>query len=127
MVFFDGASRNLRFSHTFARLLRGAIELNLVSDLINRDDGWAFTRVRKAIRIASEHHAKIVLSSGARSFEMIRSPFQLSALAITLGLNTEESIRAVSSTPSAIVAANRTKRASEYVEEGVKIVVRSRH
>jgi len=126
MVFFHGASRNLRFSHTFARLLRGAIELNLVSDLINRDDGWAFARLRKAIRVASDHHVKVVLSSGARSFEMVRSPFQISALAITLGLNQEDSIRAVSSTPSSIVTANRMKHASEYVEEGVKIVVPSR-
>jgi len=126
IVFFHGTSRNLRFSHTFARLLRGAIELNIVSDLINSDDGSAFARLRRAISVAREHRVKVVLSSGARSFEMVRSPFQMSSLAITLGLNPEDSIRAVSSTPWSIVAANRMKRASEYVEEGVKIVVPSR-
>jgi RNase P/RNase MRP subunit p30 len=57
---------------------------------------------------------------------MVRSPFQIGALAVTLGLNPEDSIRAISSTPSSIVAANRMKHASEYVEEGVKIVVPSR-
>ena len=126
VVFFDVANRNLRFSHTFARLLRGAVEFNLVSDLAGQGDVWAFSRIRKAIMVAREHHANVVLSSGARNHEMVRSPFQISALAMMLGLTREESLRGVSSAPLAIVTENRVKRSPEYVEEGVKIVVPSR-
>jgi RNase P/RNase MRP subunit p30 len=125
IVFFDVANRNLSFSHTFARLLRGAVEFNLVSDLLDQTDWWAFSKVHKAILVAREHHVKIILSSGARNYEMVRSPFQVSALAMTLGLTQEESIRGVSSTPLSIVRENRMKRAPEYVEQGVKIIIPS--
>ena len=126
VVFFDVANRNLRFSHTFARLLHGAVEFNLVSDLMGQGDGWAFSRIRKAISIAQEHHVNVILSSGARNSEMVRSPLQISALAMCLGLTREESIRGVSSAPMAIVTENRRKRAPGYVEDGVKIVVPAR-
>ena len=125
VVFFDVANRSLRFSHTFARLLRGAVEFNLVSDLLDPADGWVLSRTRKAMMVAREHHVNVVLSSGARNYAMVRSPFQISALATTLGLRQEESIRGVSSTPLSIVTENRKKHAPEYVEEGVKIVVPS--
>jgi RNase P/RNase MRP subunit p30 len=125
IVFFDVSNRNLRFSHSFARLLHGAIEFNLVSDLIGQGEGGGFSRVRRAIMVAKEHHVNVILSSGARKYDMIRSPFQMSALGTTLGLSKEESIRGVSSVPLSIVAGNREKRASDYVEEGVKIIVPS--
>lgn len=125
VVFFDVTNRNLRFSHTFARLLRGAVEFNLVSDLWDQGNVWAFSRIRRAMTIAREHHANVVLSSGARNYEMVRSPLQMSALATTLGLPQEEAIRGVSSVPLAIITENRKKRSPEYVEEGVRIVVPS--
>jgi len=125
VIFFDPVNPNLRFTHTFARLLRGAVEFNVMSDLLPQADSWAFLRVRRALAVAREHGDKIVLASGARNREMIRSPFQISAFATTLGLPTEEAIRGVSSAPESIVAENREKRAPHYVEEGVKIVVRS--
>lgn len=124
LVFFDSANSNFRFNHTLARLLHGALEFNLVSDLTQGDD-WAFARIRKAIMIAREHQVNVVLSSGAKGYEMVRTPFQISALAMTLGLSQEASIRGVSSTPSLIVTGNRKKRAPEYVEEGVQIVLPS--
>ena len=125
MVYFDVANRNTRFTHSFARLLRGAIEFNLVSDVVQPAESWAFSRMRKAMSIAREHRVQIVLSSGARSCEMIRSPLEITALATTLGLSEEESIRGVSSAPSSIVNENLKKRASNYIEEGVKIVIPS--
>ena len=125
VIYFDVANRNLRFTHSFARLLRGAIEFNLVSDVVERADSWTFSQLRRAMGIAREHRVKVVLSSGATSYEMIRSPLEISALATALGLTEEESIRGVSSAPSSIVDENRKKRAPEYVEEGVKIVVPS--
>jgi RNase P/RNase MRP subunit p30 len=123
VVFFDAANRSLRFSHSFARLLHGAIEFNVVSDLMDQHEGTSFSRVRRAIRVATEHHVKVLLSSGARSYEMVRSPFQISGLATSLGLNQHESIRGVSSMPLSIITGNREKRTPAYVEEGVKIVV----
>jgi RNase P/RNase MRP subunit p30 len=126
IVFFDPANRNLRFGHTFARLLHGAVEFNVVSELTGQSqlDGIVFSRLRKGIMVAREHHANIILSSGARDYAMIRSPLQISALGVTLGLSHEEAVRCVSSGPLSIVAENREKRAPEYVEEGVKVVAR---
>ena len=121
IVFFDIADRNLRFSHTFARLLHGAVEFNFVSDMVR--NSWAFSKIRKAILIAKEHHSDVVLSSGAKDQWMVRSPLQVRALAITLGLGEVASMRGVSSVPLAIVTDNRLRRSSDYVEEGVKIVV----
>jgi len=126
VVFFDAGNRNLRFTHTFARLLRGAVEFNLVSDLVDRGDVWALARMRKAVTVAKEHQVNVVLSSGARNYLMVRSPIQMSGLAMTLGLTQAEAIKAVSSTPSAIVTDNRRKRSPEYVEEGVSIILPSR-
>lgn len=123
LIFFDAVNNNTRFTHTFARLLRGALEFNVVSDLIQHPDGWVFSRIRKALRVASEHRVKVVLSSGARDHTMVRSPLEISALATVLGLTEEESIGGVSSAPSSIVVENSKKRSPKYVEEGVTIVV----
>jgi RNase P/RNase MRP subunit p30 len=125
IVFFDTTNRNVRFTHSLARVLHGALELNF-SDLMNQPEGWAFTKVRKAIAIAREHGVKVVLSSGARTPLMVRTPSELSALATTLGMKQDESTIAVSSLPLSIVATNVKKRAPEYVEEGVTIVVPTR-
>ena len=126
LVFLDAANRAFRFNHTLAHLLRGAVEFNIASDLVGQSDGAVLSRIRKAIMVAIEHSVKIVLSSGARSYEMVRTPFQMSAVGVALGLNQESSIRAVSYTPSVIVAENQRKRGPEYVEEGVRMIVPSR-
>ena len=123
IVFFNSANHSLRFTHTFARLLHGAIEFNLMSDLTEQPDTWAFLRIRRAIGVAQEHHVRVVLSSGARNHQMVRSPLQLMALATSLGLSRECSARGVSSEPSSILATNRAKRSPEFVEEGVKMII----
>ena len=125
MIFFDLADRNARFTHTYARLLRGAIEFNL-ADILRQSERWAVSGARKAIAIAREHHVSMVVSSGATVPFMVSSPTQISALINVLGATREESAAAVASTPLAFVAQNRMKRAPEYVEEGVKIVVPAR-
>jgi len=123
VVFFNASSQGLRFTHTFARLLHGAIEFNLVSDLIEQPDSGAFLRIRKAMSIAQEHNVRVVLSSGARHSQMVRSPLQLVALATSLGLSREIATRGVTSEPSSILATNLAKRSPEFVEEGVKMVI----
>ena len=122
MVFFNPTSRNLQFTHTFARLLGGAIEFNLVSDVVEQAGSFVFSRIRRAMMIAQEHGAMIVLSSGARNRQMVRSPIEISSLSTSLGLTQEEAIRGVSSAPSSIVSENRKKHAPAYVEEGVQMV-----
>jgi len=126
VVFFDPAMQNVRFSHSLARLLHGALELNLISSLLALPDISILLRIRKTIAVAQEHNVKVVISSGARNAEMVRSPVQLSAIASTLGLSETASIAGVSSTPSSIITENVQKRKAESIEEGVKIVISSR-
>jgi RNase P/RNase MRP subunit p30 len=119
-------NRNVKFSHSLSRLLRGAVEFNLVSALLGQTNSGVFSRVSRAIAIAREHKVKVVLSSGAQHPDMIRSPLQISGLGSTLGLSTKEAAEGVSSIPLSIVAENLKKRSPEYIEEGVTIVIPSR-
>lgn len=126
IVFFDPVIQNVRFNHSLARLLNGALEVNLIASLLTQTGTGILSRLRKTIAVAQEHSVKVVLSSGARNAEMVRAPLQLSAIASTLGLSETTSAAGVSSTPSSIITENVKKRKSEYVEEGVKIIVSSR-
>jgi len=126
VVFFDPAMHNARFSHPLARLLHGALEVNLIASLLALTDTGILFRLRRAIAVAQEHNVKVVLSSGARDAEMVRAPRQLSAIASTLGLSETASIAGVSSVPLSIITENVERRKPECVEEGVKIIVSSR-
>ena len=123
IIFFDTGNPGLRFTHPFAGLLRGVIEFNLVSDVVARWDRSAISRMRKAIAIAREHKVNVVLSSGARSPKLIRTPIQISALATILGLPHEQSVNGMTSLASSIISTNLNKRKPEYVEEGVRIIL----
>ncbi len=125
VVFFDPLTRNVRFSHSLARLLHGALEINLITSLLTQTDGGILPKLRKTIAVAQEHNVDVVLSSGARTAEMVRAPLQLSAIASVLGLSETASTAGISSTPSSIIAENVKKRKPEYVEEGVRIIVSS--
>jgi RNase P/RNase MRP subunit p30 len=126
VLFFDPAMHNVRFNHSLARLLHGALEVNLIASLLTLTDPGILFRLRKAIAVAQEHNVKVVLSSGARNAEMVRAPLQLSAIASTLGLSETASVAGVSSIPLSIITENVKKRKPECVEEGVKIIVPSR-
>jgi RNase P/RNase MRP subunit p30 len=126
VVFFDPVTHNVRFNHSLARLLHGALEINLIASLLTPTDAGVLSRLRRTIAVAQEHNVKVVLSSGARKAEMVRTPLQLSAIASTLSLSEAASTAGVSSVPSSIIAENVKKRKPEYVEEGVKIIVSSR-
>ncbi|MGA2627068.1 MAG: RNase P subunit p30 family protein [Candidatus Bathyarchaeia archaeon] len=126
IVFFDPVMHNVRFTHSLARLLHGALEVNLMISLLALTDTGILFRLRRAIAVAQEHNVKVVLSSGARDAEMVRAPRQLSAIASTLGLSETASVAGVSSVPLFIITENVKKRKPEYVEEGVKIIVSSR-
>jgi RNase P/RNase MRP subunit p30 len=126
VVFFDPIMNNVRFNHSLARLLHGALEVNLMASLLTLTDAGILFRLRRAFAVAQEHNVKVVLSSGARNAEMVRAPLQLSAIASTLGLSETASVAGVSSIPLSIITENVKKRKPECVEEGVKIIVSSR-
>jgi RNase P/RNase MRP subunit p30 len=122
VVFFDLENASVGFSHALANLLRGAIEMNLVSAMFGDVKTGVYETITKALSIAGEHKVKVVLSSGADRPEMIRSPSQVVALASTLGLPQRAAYDAVSSTPISIVAENAKRRSAAYIEEGVRVV-----
>jgi RNase P/RNase MRP subunit p30 len=124
LVFFDFENPRIRFNHALANLLRGAIEVNLVSAIRNIS-GSVYGMISKGFTIAQEHNVKIVLSSGADKAEMIRSPIQIAALASTLGLSQRVALEGVARAPMSIVTENVKRRGPAYVEEGVRIVLSS--
>ncbi len=123
VVYFDARNQSVRFSHPLANLLRGALEINLISTLLPEVRGDAFQTIQKACSIAREHKVKVVLSTGSSHPEMIRSPLQLAALGRTMGLSEEQSLGGVSSTPLSIIVYNSIRRSAQFIEEGVQVVV----
>ncbi len=124
VVFFDPNNRNMKFTHTLARLLNGALELNL-SSLLNRESGDALNKAMRQMAVAREHRVKVVLSSGCTSPNMVRGPMQIKAVGITLGLSEAQSGEGVSSVPSSIIESNKERRSPLYIEEGVRLVGRN--
>jgi ribonuclease P/MRP protein subunit RPP1 len=77
----------------------------------------------KDVRIARRHNVDMVLSSGATSPLLVRTPIQLAAIAEILGLSKQQAINGVSTIPSHLLNANVERRSRNYVEEGVKTIV----
>jgi RNase P/RNase MRP subunit p30 len=125
VVFFDPNNRNTKFTHTLARLLKGALELNLSFLLDREESSDALNKVMRQMAVAREHKVKVVLSSGCASPKMVRSPMQLRAIGVTLGLSEAQSAEAVSSVPSSIIESNLERRSPLYIEEGVRLVGRN--
>jgi RNase P/RNase MRP subunit p30 len=123
VIFFDPNQRNIRFSHAYANLLRGALEFNIVSSLISPTSRDIYSRLAKEAEISKTHKTRVVLSSGSKSAETVRSPMQLSALGKAIGLSKEQSLLGVSENPREIIRRNMERRSAAYVEEGVTIVV----
>jgi RNase P/RNase MRP subunit p30 len=122
LVFFDLRNSRVRFGHALASLLRGALEFNLISTFLGETRSEIFSRVAKDAAIAREHRSTIVLSSGCQSSMMIRSPLEISAIGMAIGLSREQSGHGVSDAPLSIIRRNSERRARGYVEEGVKLV-----
>lgn len=120
VVFFD-QNRNIKFTHTLANLLDGALEFNL-SFLLHRESVETINRAIRQIAIARDHNSKIILSSGCTSSIMVRHPLQIRAVGITLGLTDSEATNGVSSIPSSILESNSERRSPLYIEEGVRII-----
>jgi RNase P/RNase MRP subunit p30 len=123
IIFFDPRNHNIRFNHPLANLLRGALEINLISALQGEAESNVFSTIQKQTSIAVEHKVKVVLSSGGSNPEMVRSALQISALARALGLSEAQSFAGVSSNPLSIVERNSIRRSPRFIEEGVRIVM----
>jgi RNase P/RNase MRP subunit p30 len=126
LVFFDPRNNKVKFGHQLASLLRGSLELNLISTLLGEAKSEIFSRIAKEVSIAREHRSNIVLSSGCSSPTMVRSHLQVSAIAAAIGLSKKQCSEGISETPFSIVERNKERRSREYVEEGVKLVVPKR-
>lgn len=122
VVFFDPNQRNIRFSHAYANQLRGAVEFNLVSSLLGTPSSETFSKLAKEAAISRSHNTRVVLSSGSKSPETVRSPMQVAALGKAIGLSKDQSLRGVSENPESIVRRNLQRRSTTYIEEGVGLV-----
>jgi RNase P/RNase MRP subunit p30 len=122
LIFFDPANARVKFGHQFASMLRGAVELNVVSTFLGETRKEIFSRVAKEVAVATEHGSKVVLSSGCSSPATVRSPVQISAIAASIGLSTEQCSLGVSELPLSIIHRNRERRSPLFVEEGVNLV-----
>lgn len=122
LILLDPRNPRVKFTHPLARLLRGALEFNLISTFLGEPKSEVFSRMAKEAGIAQEHRSKIVLSTGCISPRMVRSHLQLSGIGTAIGLSREQSNQGVSETPLSIVERNTSRRSREYVEEGVELV-----
>ena len=122
LIMLDPKNPRVKFTHPLARLLRGALEFNLISTLLGETKSEVFSRMAKEAGIAREHRSNIVLSTGSASYRMVRSHVQLSGIGTAIGLSREQSNQGVSETPLSIVEHNIRRRSREYVEEGVEVV-----
>jgi RNase P/RNase MRP subunit p30 len=123
VVFFDPNNSKVRFNHSLANLLRGALEFNLVAVLLKEHDSRTFARLSKEAWVAGEHRVNVVVSSGCTSPPMVRAPGQLAALASAIGLSKAQSLSGVSDIPWSIISRNSQRRSQQYVEEGVRILL----
>jgi RNase P/RNase MRP subunit p30 len=123
LVFFDSRNPRARFNHSFASLLGGALEFNLVSSLLKESRTEIVSRIVKEAGIARRHRTKVVLSSGCTTPDMVRSPNQIEALGEAVGLTSKQTSSGISDAPISIVARNFERRSRQYVEEGVRIVL----
>jgi len=119
VIFFDPHLRNLWFDHSIANVCRAAFEFNLRPLM---DDASLLSKAMREMRIAEEHRLNIVLSSGCTSPAFVRTPTQLSAVGVMLGLETYHVRNMVSLIPWSILVKNVERRSDEYVEDGVQIV-----
>jgi RNase P/RNase MRP subunit p30 len=123
VIFFDSVNPRVRFNHSFANVLRGTFELNLSSIFTAKNQDLVLSRIAKEASVARQHGTSVVLSSGCTSPSMVRSPSQVASIASMLGLSAEQSRLGSTVVPYSIIEHNIFRRSSEYVEEGVRIIL----
>ena len=122
-IFFDLLRGNVWFDHSIANVCRAAFEFNL-RPLI--EDASLLSKAMREMRIAEEHKLNIVISSGCTSPAFVRTPSQLSAVGVMLGLERYHVRDMVSLIPWSILERNVERRSHQYIEDGVRVVSRKR-
>ncbi len=79
-------------------------------------------RLHEEAFFAKKKKVTTVISSGAKNSMMLRSPRDLVALGVLLGLENDDALKSVSKNPLSIVERNREKLSTKWVAEGLKIV-----
>lgn len=80
----------------------------------------AMSELKQRLMLVRKFDVHMVLTSGAQSVYDLRGPRELIALASLFGMTKEESIKAMTSTPAAIL---RTKRKNHgYIMDGVELM-----
>jgi len=120
LIFFDSAARHIWFDDSIANVSNAKLELNL-SALCEAPNHLILSRFMKDVTVARRHKVEVVLSSGATSPLLLRTPNQMVAIAEILGLNKQDAIDGLSAIPSSILTSNVERRSKNYVEEGVRI------
>ncbi len=121
VVSFDPRNPRARFNHSLANVLRGALEFSLMSTLTGAHLE-VLSRIAREMIVARDHDTRVVLSSGSISHLTVRTPLQIAAVASSIGLSAEQSLKAISDIPQSIIERNLRRRSEDYVEEGVTIV-----
>lgn len=128
LVYFSPENRPASFRTTLARMSHSALEVNLSHVLRSELSHSVISRLSENLRAARDSSVPVVVSSGASSPLELRGPREMIAVISLLSDRAELGPECVSTVPRSIVERNRGKLASEYVEEGVRLVrAGSRH
>ena len=82
----------------------------------------ALRRLHEEIFIAERNKVPIIISSGARNHLMLRSPRDMAALGVLLGLDIDEALESVSKVPYSIIKRNRDKLSAKWIAEGIQVI-----
>jgi len=102
---------------------RSALELNLsalISETENRRK--ILEKWMEYSTLAINRRVPIILASGAGSTYQMRSPRELIALALTIGMNVDVAVNGVSTLPLQIIRLNREKLKPEFVAPGITVI-----
>jgi ribonuclease P/MRP protein subunit RPP1 len=108
------ALTSLEIEMTSLLKLEGSKRIRLISIL------------RREVEIAVKHNVPIVLSSGAKDVQLMRSPQDYAAVASLFDMTRPLALHSFSETPLNLVKRNREKLSPNYVAPGVRIVRRGK-
>lgn len=78
--------------------------------------------LQREVALALRFHVPIVISSGVFEERFLRRPRDMASLGLLFGLGEKESLDAVSTNPSTIIARNREKLTSKFIAPGIRLL-----
>lgn len=110
----SGVSASLEITTEPLLLLRGISKIRLLSCL------------RREAKIAKKFNVPIVVSSGATTEYLLRTPQDNAALTTLFDLTLPHRLCAISENPKAIIVRNRGKLSKDYVAPNVRVIRRGK-